>query len=762
MNAWPRVWDARWIRFEPPPPERGWYETRPRPRDSFGFYRRVLRLDAVPVSVPCRITADGRYVLLVNGMRAGAGPVRCEPAHLTYDEYELAPMLQPGANVLAIFARHYGGPSTHFKPAPPMGELGFGCVLLQARAGGVTIGTDESWRALRAPYVSPDLDWPEGPPPIEIVDARELPAGWERADFDDSAWPAAHVLAPGGLGITDPRPPAGPYGPIAPRPIGPMLDRMRRPAAGTGTRFDFGAIVLGHPIVELDADPGSVVEIACGEETRDDGSVIVAPRGWSMQVVAAGIDGERVEAFEPVGFRYAEVAVRSGAARRIGIEVRERHYPRGPGAFFRCNDPMLTELWETAARTVDLCSMDAIVDCPGREQRAWLGDQSVTGLVSLVCNADPRLAIWTQRLHAQGARADGLLPMVAAGDFTDRSSTIPDFSLHWVSALANLHRYTGFDCRDLLPVAQRALAFFERFRSADGCIEALPGWVFVDWAQTARGQSVAAVDALYALALGDFAGLCDAFGRPVQAVDARERAARTREAFQAYWDEQRGVYVDAAGKRRVSQQTNALAIVSGCAPRRRWTRMLERITQAKRLVRTKTPGDPGSFAQRLGRQWQDPEAFDDGDNVVEAQPFLAHFLHRAFALAGRRDALLASLKRWRGMLERGNGCLEEYWDAAPGLGSRCHAWSATPAYDLSTYVLGIAPSSAGFSTVRIQPYLGELEWAEGAVPTPHGAIHVRIEPERVRAELPDGVTGSLHANGETRDLNPGVTTWEQR
>ena len=40
------------------------------------------------------------------------------------------------------------------------------------------------------------------------------------------------------------------------------------------------------------------------------------------------------------------------------------------------------------------------------------------------------------------------------------------------------------------------------------------------------------------------------------------------------------------------------------------------------------------------------------------------------------------------------------------------------------HVLGIEPVGVGFKEVRIEPHLGDLQWAEGTFPTPYGVIKV--------------------------------------
>jgi hypothetical protein len=59
--------------------------------------------------------------------------------------------------------------------------------------------------------------------------------------------------------------------------------------------------------------------------------------------------------------------------------------------------------------------------------------------------------------------------------------------------------------------------------------------------------------------------------------------------------------------------------------------------------------------------------------------------------------------------------------------SLCHGWSSGPTAWLSSTVLGVVPTEPGFAKVRIEPHLGNLEWAEGTYPTPKGVIRVRHE-----------------------------------
>ncbi|MCA1832064.1 MAG: glycoside hydrolase family 78 protein [Actinobacteria bacterium] len=759
MTDWPRRWSARWIWFESP---------RRDGTDAFGYLRRTFDLDREPSSAACRITADGRYILWVNGTRVGRGPVRSEPAHLTYDTYDLAPLLHPGRNAIAVLVRHYGRQVVHWKPAAPYGDLGFGSLCLEALVdGSIALTSDAAWRARRAPYETLDKPPHEGPPDPEIIDGRRIPLRWTEASFDDAAWTQAVEISPHGLGVLTASPPSEPFSLLNPRPIPHLDERIVTPAAEHDSTYDFGQIVFAHPVMNVEADPGAVIELTCGEDLVD-GRPVIAERSWTMRYTTGGRPGESVESFEAVGFRYLDVAVTGGGVRSVNVSGIERTYPRPDGASFTCSDTLLNDIWKAGVRTLDLCSIDAFIDCPGREQRAWLGDAFLSSLISLASNPDTDLVRWNVRLHAQGVRSDALFPMVASGDFSTRPETIPDFSLAWVWELARVWEYLGdrTAVEELLPAGLRALDWFEKHVGDDGLLTDVTGWVFIDWAQLERGRNIAALDAMYVLALDDAAMLATAIGDDGTAARLRARADRTRHSFERYWDEKRGVYVDAANPgeaagRRVSQQTNSLAIIAGCPSRARWPRMLTRILDEERLVRTLTPGDPGTFAERITRQWTDPDGFDDERNVVLAQPYFCHFLHRALITAGAHDRLLPSIRRWKSLLDSGNGCFEEYWDAAPGLGSRAHVWSATPVYDLPTHVLGIRPASPGFATAVIEPHLGDLAFASGWVPTPHGFIHVDVNNQRLVVDLPPGVTAQVRFADASHAASSGHNEWRR-
>jgi len=383
---------------------------------------------------------------------------------------------------------------------------------------------------------------------------------------------------------------------------------------------------------------------------------------------------------------------------------------------------LLTRLWQAGADTLQLCMHDGYEDCPSREQRQWVGDAYVEMLVNFAAFGDTRLAAKLLRQVAQSQRADGMTHMATPGDVVAAwTEFIPDYCLYWVMTISEYARYTGDVAlaRELFPSVTRAMAWFERHLDEHGLLNNVPGWVFIDWAEVDRWGECAALNALYCHALGHAARIARRSGAAGEAERYEALAASVRRALnERLWDDERGVYVDARTEdrpgRRVSQQTNALCIACDIAPRERWPRILAAIMDEGRLRATST--GPGDAAAR---------DFDEERQVVLAQPFFMHHLHRALAKAGEHRLLAENIRRrWGAMLEAGATTFWEHWH---GRDSQCHAWSATPTYDLSTEVLGVAPLEPGLRRFVVAPKPVGLDWARGVFPAVSGDIAVSWE-----------------------------------
>ncbi len=576
--------------------------------ETHGLFRKIMHLDSVPTRVPARITADSRYILIVNGHEVFRGPVRSQPRRQSYDLFDLAPYLVTGTNVIAVHVKYFGTTKAYWMPAIPNATLGkTGVLVFEANVGGDIAAanwlvSDGSWKARKS------AAWNASEPgvmsitsgvPDEVFDARDYPPAWETHGFDDSAWGQAQVITAVHIGhYGHSQPPTDPYGRLLPRHIAKLdgdthlpqtlqveviphpLDisstnpaqrvetsvlsqhsaaadsatlpiAIQQPAnAGyTRIRIDMGRIVAGLVQFGLRAPAGTILDFSYVEDPIQRANFFGA-HGGNRYIASGAPNGERHEVFDPKGFRYAYVLVHgtTDTVSLTSFAVRELLYPWQAGPTFACSDADLNKLYTAGIRTVQLNSWDAFIDCPTREQRAWTGDAVVHQMVHLATNADWRLA-WHYLALCNSPRSDGILPMSVAGDVEyNQGFTIGDWSLHWVHGVYNLYRYTGDKnlVKEYLPTIERVLRWYLPYQTAAGVLSNVVEWNLVDWSSLYSNEDSAMLTAHWARSLHEFAEMAGWLGESASQRWAQGLHDKAKIGFEVFWDEARGVYVDYA------------------------------------------------------------------------------------------------------------------------------------------------------------------------------------------------------------------------
>ncbi|MCU1469250.1 MAG: hypothetical protein JWQ39_399 [Glaciihabitans sp.] len=807
-------WHGHWIAAEQPPRPEGeitFGGDLGRHEFSRVHYRRSLDLTVVPSSVPARLTADSRYVLFVNGTEVGRGPIRSQPRRLRYDEYDLAPFLTAGSNTIAVLVSYYGRANAFWQPAPASGGLGTDALLVfEAQLGTGMLVSDESWKVRRSTAWTAFAQVNFDGVPVEKLDARELPADWMASSFDDSSWDDAAILSTTHIGgFARSQPPTDPYGALLERGIGALTgpivaataltdsstrdrpglwgsdhpaDRVRQvlDASGGATpaslpvkaklsaetlqhiSVDFGRIVAGFVEVELDAPSGTFVELHYREYSFDSGISLLSAPHMGGQYIARG-DEDVYSSLELNGLRYLHLVIHADADAEItvrGIRVREFSYPWQGEAFFRSNDEEINALYTAGRRTVAMNSFDAFTDCPTREQRAWVGDGVVHQLVHLTTNTDWRLARNYITL-GDSPRGDHMLPMTVVGEIEAGGGvTIPDWALHWVHGVYNLLMFDGAtdELLAVLPTVEKILRWYEPYVDERGTISDVPEWDLVDWSSVFSTGRSSILTALWARGLAEYAEICEIVGNAASARWAGAHWARAKEGFEDFWDEERGSYTDhfLGGQKMpaASQAAGATAIVAGLAPRERWSRIIDVITDPDALVvRSWIGGNDGGYdTQKMADQARGVQTIDwDVDTeIVLAEPFYSYVIHDAVAQAGRAADLVTLMRRWSQFLVDGYDTFGECW----GWGTPVHGWSSTPTRDLVSYVLGIRPEAPGYARALIAPAPGPLTELAGSVPTPYGLVSMQLRDGLATISSPVPFT-FVDAGGSRHDLAAG-------
>jgi hypothetical protein len=554
----------------------------------FVQFRRAFHIDEMPpLSALLRISADGRYQLYVNGVRIGRGPARCEPLYQYYDEYDIAPFLGAGENVVAVLAHSYGRDMSWYElpRADWARQLGCGGIFVECDALH-DLDSDARWRYAIAEAW--ERDTPGGGVGfVEIYDARRADDGWTQPGFDDAAWTNAIVLATPGVSIGED---VVLFPHMVPRDIPPLLEQPRdavrvvsvaelavadpsdivaiaeaapeplsacgvedadallasgaaatkvRLAAGRAVTIvvDFGRDVSGYPRLELAGPAGATIDVSYCERLREDGRARVQRANViTSQNVHRYIlrEGEQAwETFERAGFRYLQLTV-SPAPDRPDAPVRIRRanvnftsYLVGNRGSFACSDADLTRIWNAGAYTLQLCMQDGFEDCPSREQRQWVGDAYVESMVNYACFGDARLTAKEIRQVAQSQRRDGMTQMATPSDLGATNGLyIADYCLAWIMTAGDYLLHTGDTSvvDDVFPNVARAVAWFEHHVGDDGLLWNVPGWIFNRLG--GGGQARRAGIAERALRAGARPGVRP--GRPSARRRARRALARDR------------------------------------------------------------------------------------------------------------------------------------------------------------------------------------------------------------------------------------------
>jgi alpha-L-rhamnosidase len=756
-------WPAQWIT----------HPTASRKEFSVQHYRKVVELAEKPNRCIVHISGDNRYKFYVNGKMVCLGPARSDLMHWNFESVDLAPFLQTGKNVLAAVVWNFGQHRPVFQQS---WETGF---IFQADEEKFKDWkSDKNWKVLENKAYSPQMEgiWNMRTylvtGPGEGLDAQKYPWGWENVDFDDSNWPTAQQIWPGVPKTSNTEIKWG----LEPRQI-PMMEAtpqrfagVRRAEGATVTAdflagksplnipanskvsflLDQGKMTTAYPILTLSGGKGAKITLTYTEALMEkegyfikknrnevEGKII---KGYQDMIWSDGGKQRKVESLWFRTWRYVEVQIETGAE-ALSIDDLQSvfsAYPFEQKAQFSASDPRLQAIWETGWHTARLCAGETYYDCPYYEQLQYVGDTRIQALISLYNTGDERLmrkAItdFGNSLFFEGltqSRYPAATPQV-----------IPTYSLFWVNMLRDYDLHCNDDAfvRQWLPGVRSVIDWFLSKRNPKTWLIENPGyWNFVDWCfpngvpDLEGGSSTLTLQLIYTMqdavelyrthtvhepnVQAEFQAAINRYNVLISTL----KSAVKRECYSA----ERGLFADTPAKKKYSQHPNILAVLTN-------TTALANQAPLLRKISTDT-------------------------GIVEATFYFKFYLFQAYQKTGLGDLYLPQLKPWHDMLALGQTTFAEEPDPTR---SDCHAWSASPNYDLLATVCGIRPAARGFRKVRIQPALGDLTQVNAKMPHPQGEIVVDFTRQgdvlKAKITLPATLSGSLVWKGKTLALKGG-------
>ena len=749
-------WEAEWITC----PESSLYD--------YGVYhfRKTLTLDSQLDSFIINISADNRYRLFVNGKPVCWGPARGDIYHWYFDTVDIASLLRPGKNVLAVLVWNFGS----YTPGAQM-TLKTGLIVQGNSSLEVQANTDKSWKVYHDPAYSPSIEYLQDVGCSDILNASLYPWGWENLDYNDTDWIEVRTIGRGqpyGIG-------SGYDWILCKRDIPFMeesllrMNRIRR-AEGIDLPSDFlkgkaelkvpanqkisllidqDFLTTAYPELIVSGGKNSLVKFTYSEAMFKDGEKANRNEIEGRDVIGFVDkfypDGGSNRLFRPLWFRtyrYIKLDIETKDEPLVLHDLYGMYtgYPFKENASFDCDLDFMKQIWETGWRTARLCAHETYFDCPYYEQLQYVGDTRIQALISLYVDGDDRLMRKAIKMYDYSRSYEG----ITTSRYPSRvPQYIPPFSLYWINMVHDYWMYRDDPAfvRNCISGVKTILEWFaDKVDKETGMLGAIPHWNFVDWPTQwpwskdkptggvppggmTGGSSILTLQLAYTLK--DAVELLDHFGEKDLAAQYDSlRISLCENTWKHCWVEKKQLLCDDILKTSYSQHANIMGILSDAIPVKLQQDLLTRL--------------------------------DTTSSLIQATFYYRFYLFRALKKVGLADQYVSMLKPWQDMLGMG---LTTFAENPEPSRSDCHAWSASPVLDFLATICGVEPAEAGFRSVKIEPHLGCLNRVEGKIPHPLGNISIILERENKgingKIVLPEGLSGRFIWNKQTLVLHSG-------
>ena len=734
---------------------------------------KVLDFASVPERLPVQLTCDGNYLLEVNGQRVGRGPARGTRTVAYYDEYDVASLLHPGRNVFSVLSVCMNAPVEATQPITPAVRMAIGDLAASDTSWSSFLCTAE-WPEC-APIFTPqsgyaewrDLNFAAAPEPAVTVEVpeesplcakelrrRDIPLPLELLRLPVDV-PAAAFVPP--CDLRDPEfariSTAEPHAPLPQE----AAERVYALAAGGDADvvlpvppdgggialvIDFGREISGFAEIELTAPAGVVADLAYEEELfrgdrlRADHTSTNPNYRFAERYIlrpgrqtCGGVLQER-------GFRLIQLTLRNVAAPVTLHRVRalDRRYPFAFRGDFFCGDYRLNRLWETARETISACTTDIFTDCPWRERLFYCNDYYIENRTALKIFGDPRIHRRAFRMILSQRRRDGLFtscsPSIVDEEPEGKLDGKTDFhvilsgDLMLIPALRDYYMHTGDAAlvAEAYPQFEKMLRTFAAWRDAAGIVRPpVKYWNFIDWSFELNGmgfsgKATSLLNFMFIISGRALRELAPAAGRECF-LSAAELDGMLEQTVRYFYRPDRKFFADSDESSAVSAR---MLKTLGVPPDDDF-----RITETSRLTHALAAlagADPALCAPLADAGLLTPELY-----------YCIFLLDAMERIGDTASALRLIRQYWGKMLDSGTPTLWEngvYKVGKSGFGgsaSLCHGFSSAPVSFLQTAALGVTPLEPGFVRFGFVPRCPELGFAQGRVPTPHGAIRCRWE-----------------------------------
>ena len=746
------------------------------------FFRFAKKFEGLGTPLRIDVSADERFILMLDGKEFARGPHRGMPEHWFYHSYEID--VAPGEHVLEAIVWQLGAHAPlaqlswrggfvlkaegAYDSALTTGKAGWKVAELfntemtgqgesrawgvgsECRVKGVALTGERPDSSAYAPavVVKPpvknsdaglrDGGWILFPTAIpDLVHEKRIPGRFKAARndaFETNAFEtvdAGHAMVAGFNGLLS-------SGKAVTVP----------PNASVRAIWDLGDYYCAYPQMKVSGGAGAEIRWKWTESLLNS----QGRKGDRAQFAGKSMGKTFGDVFLPDGRdgamfsspwwrcgRWCQIEIKTGDA-PLSVEslsLLETRYPFESEAYFECDDPSIPGIRRICLRAMQMCTHDMTFDCPYYEQHMYPGDSRVQYLIAGAINGDSRLVRQCINLFAEAQRPNGMVPMNFPSRMTQESCT---YTMCWVDMFRDylMWRTDKQWLRSRLPDMRRAIDGIAAFETESGLVASMPGWSFSDYTIPWRGgrppygskDSLSAVENLqYLYALRCVAEVEAAMGETHFARHYSEKAAAlSRRILETFWSSGRGMLADTTDFTSYSELVQSFAILSDVFDPVRRSLVVKGLEESKDL----TP----------------------------ATPYSSYYLFDAYFACGRPDLFFRRLDLWRRYVSLNMSTLQESPERKErDPRSDCHAWGAHPLYHLQANVAGVQPAKPFFEAVRIRPQPGPLKWFRAGTPTPKGMVEQNLDFSGEKAKgfvvLPPGMAGTFEWRGRKVELKEG-------
>ena len=735
----------------------------PVPQAFLRFRRDFEAVAGEPLEID--VSADERFILLLDGVELARGPHRGLPNRWHYQSYRIDD-LAPGAHRLEAICWQVG---EHAPLAQRSVRGGFILKASGAYDAALTTGL-APWlvaplHGTRMTHKGASRTFGVGSEcevrGASLLDEEPAADAWtEAAPVRGPIKTWAGLILPGWL--------------LFPTPLRDMMRERKTPGAivgGSGAKPPFVVPARTRTVLFWD-----LADYYCAyPELRVSGGRDARIR-WDWAECLTGPDGRKGDraAFEglDMAFPFGDAFLPDGRADarfttpwwRCGRWVRltvetadeplavdslalvETRYPVELQAQFSADDPFLDAVQPVCARSLQMCMHEMFFDCPYYEQQMYPGDSRVQYLVSGLFDTEDRTVRNAVALYDADRRENGQIPMNCPTRGTQESLPFTCCEAMMFGDYAWNHDNKP-NLLARLPGLNHTLLGMTLFERPDGLLGRTPGWNFVDWvAEWPNGvppdgdddRPNAEINLEYLHAILSAAIAEEAVGETALAAHWRAKADRLRAAIRAaFWCPDKALFASSLAHDAFSQHAQALALLADVLPD---------LADAERCFAALvgTSGCSGAESPSLV--------------LSRGSIYFRHYLFATYFKFHRPDLFFAGLDFWRDCLDWHCSTILEIPDTNSR--SDCHGWGSHPLWHLHTGVAGVRSDAPFYGRVLVEPQPAHLRVLRSRTPTPHGDVVLDLAFDGAggvsgTVTLPAGLSGTFRWHGADRPLSPG-------